>query len=60
MYIVSYMSEEPAYEKISGLTFATTSDKDKAESRSSWSMGDVTMSVVVLFLILAAYLYFTG
>jgi len=60
MFIVSYMSEEPAYEKISGLTYATTSDKDKAESRSSWSKSDVVYSGVVLVLIVAAYLYFTG
>jgi len=60
MFIVSYMSEEPAYEKISGLTYATTSDKDKAESRSSWSKSDVVYSCMVLVLIVAAYLYFTG
>ncbi len=57
---VSYMTEAPNYEKISGLTFATTSDKDKKESRDSWSIGDIVSSVLVLVLILAAYLYFAG
>jgi SSS family solute:Na+ symporter len=60
MVIVSYMTEEPAYEKINGLTFATTSNEDKKSSRASWSKGDVIASVIVVLLILAAYLSFTG
>ena len=57
---VSYMTEEPSYEKISGLTFSTTTDEHRKESRASWNIGDVISSVIVLLLILAAYLYFTG
>ncbi len=60
MLVVSYMTEEPAYDKISGLTFSTMTEKDKAESRSSWSMLDVAASVLVVVLILATYLYFRG
>jgi len=60
MIIVSYMTEEPAYEKISGLTYGTTTDKHRKESRASWSIGDIIASVSVLLLILAAYLYFAG
>lgn len=60
MFVVSYMTEEPSYEKISGLTYATMSDKDRAESRSSWTIGDVVSSGLVLVLIVVAYLYFTG
>jgi len=60
MMAVSYMTEEPAYEKIRGLTYATTSHEDRAASRASWSKGDVIASAMVLALILAAYLYFTG
>jgi SSS family solute:Na+ symporter len=60
MVLVSYMSERPSYEKISGLTFGTLSDDHKKETRSSWSAGDVVGSVLVLALILAAYLTFTG
>ncbi len=51
---------EPAYEKIDGLTFSTTSGEDRQSSRASWSMRDVVASVLVLILIIAAYLYFTG
>ena len=60
MVVVSYLTEEPDYKKISGLTFATTSDEHKKESRASWSLGDVLSSAAVLVLILAAYLFFTG
>ena len=54
------MTEEPDYKKISGLTFGTMTDSDRAESRSSWNFYDVAASVLVIVLIVAAYLYFTG
>jgi len=60
MIVVSKLTEEPAYEKIDGLTFSTTSGEDRQSSRDSWSMRDVAASVLVLILIIAAYLYFTG
>ncbi|MBN1290535.1 MAG: sodium:solute symporter [Candidatus Latescibacteria bacterium] len=60
MIVVSYTTEEPSYSKIAGLTFSTVSDKDRAESRSSWSTVDVATSALVLILIAAAYLYFRG
>jgi solute:Na+ symporter, SSS family len=42
------------------LTYATVTDEHRRESRASWTMGDVVSSAIVLVLILAAYLYFTG
>ncbi|UCH63588.1 MAG: sodium:solute symporter [Fidelibacterota bacterium] len=60
MIVVSKLTEEPVYEKINGLTFGTTSDEDRQSSRASWSMRDVVASALVLILIIAAYLYFTG
>ncbi|MCJ7628682.1 MAG: sodium/solute symporter, partial [Longimicrobiales bacterium] len=57
---VSYATEEPSYARISGLTFATVTDEDRAESRSSWDKKDVIGSVAVLVMILMAYLYFRG
>jgi SSS family solute:Na+ symporter len=59
-YIVSYMTKEPDYDKISGLTYGTITAAHKAESRSSWSMIDVIMSAGVMCAIIAAYLYFRG
>ncbi len=60
MIVVSYLTREPDYEKISGLTYGTLTAKDRAESRASWGLGDVATSVAVLLAILAAYLYFMG
>jgi SSS family solute:Na+ symporter len=54
------MTKQPAYEKISGLTFSTLTTEDRQQSRSSWNYKDVVNSIIVLGLILAAYLYFTG
>jgi SSS family solute:Na+ symporter len=60
MLAVSYWTEPPAYEKINGLTYGTTSLRDKQDSRSSWNKSDVIASALVLILIIMAYLYFTG
>jgi SSS family solute:Na+ symporter len=60
MFIVSYLTEAPAYEKITGLTYGTVTEEHKKESRASWTRWDVATSGIVLLLILAAYLYFTG
>jgi SSS family solute:Na+ symporter len=60
MIVVSYMTAPPSYEKISGLTYGTVTEENRKETRASWQRGDVIASAVVLLLILAAYLYFTG
>ena len=60
MYAVSYMSEEPDYEKISGLTYGTVTSEDRVTSRASWNRWDVVASASVLAAILAAYIYFSG
>jgi SSS family solute:Na+ symporter len=59
MIIVSYMTEQPNYEKLDGLTFSTTNAEQKKENRSSWSVGDVIASVILVLAILAIYLYFS-
>ena len=60
MVVVSYMTAAPDYGKISGLTYATRTVEDKRVSRESWKPIDVVLSVVVIGLIVAAYLYFVG
>lgn len=60
MIVVSYLTAPPSYEKISGLTYGTVTEEHKKETRASWTAADVISSVVVVVLILAAYLYFTG
>ena len=58
--VVSYLTSEPSYEKISGLTYATLTDEDRRQSRASWTGIDVVFSAILLALILGAYLYFRG
>ena len=60
MIIVSHMTEVPDYQKIGGLTYATRTAEDKRISRASWTAMDVVLSLVVIALILAAYVYFVG
>lgn len=57
---VSYAGKEPDYAKISGLTFGTRSEEDRRASRASWTRVDVLLSVLVMALIMAAYIYFSG
>jgi SSS family solute:Na+ symporter len=37
MVLVSYLTEEPAYSKINGLTYETLTDEDRRTSRASWN-----------------------
>jgi SSS family solute:Na+ symporter len=60
MIVVSYLTEPPSYEKISGLTYGTVTAEHRRESRASWTTSDLITSGIVLALILTAYLYFTG
>src|SRR5690606_21165310 len=57
---VSYMTKAPDYEQISGLTYGTLTAEDKASTRSSWDWRDIASSALVLALIIAAYIYFSG
>jgi SSS family solute:Na+ symporter len=57
---VSYATEPPSEERLTGLTYATLTAEDRRESRASWDRNDVILSGVVLLLILMAYLYFRG
>jgi len=60
MIVVSRLTQEPSYDKISGLTYSTTTDEHRRENRASWSRGDVIASVVLVLLIVMSYIYFSG
>ena len=53
--VVSLLTAPPPLEKLTGLTYATT----KGEGRT-WTKWDVIHTVVILSIIAAVYLYFTG
>ena len=60
MITVSYLTEAPSYERISGLTYGTITAADREKSRASWSKIDVILSFVLLAIIAVIYMYFTG
>jgi SSS family solute:Na+ symporter len=57
---VSYMTREPDYSSIGNLTYGTTTEEHRVESRASWGWQEVAGSAFVLTCILGAYLYFRG
>jgi SSS family solute:Na+ symporter len=60
MIVVSYMTNVPSYEKITGLTYGTITAEDRKQSRASWTYRDVLLSILLMAIIIAIYLYFTG
>ena len=60
MILVSYLTETPSSEKISGLTYGTMTEVHRQATRNSWNWRDVAASAAVLLIIVAAYLYFRG
>jgi SSS family solute:Na+ symporter len=60
MVVVSHMTREPDYQRITGLTFGTLTEEHREATRRSWSVGDVAASVGLMVAIIAAYLYFRG
>jgi solute:Na+ symporter, SSS family len=60
MIVVSYMTPEPDYNRMKGLTFGTASADDKAKTWASWDWHDVASSLFVLACISFAYWYFRG
>lgn len=59
MVTVSLLTPAPSPEKINGLTFATTVAEDKAASRASWNKLDVVLSLIVVAIIAAIFIYFS-
>jgi SSS family solute:Na+ symporter len=60
LVVVSLITAKPSYEKIQGLTYATTVAADKAASRASWGHKEVILSLVVLAVVAFTLMYFTG
>jgi len=58
--VVSYATKQPNYAKIGGLTFSTLTAEDKLESRKTWNMKDVILSVLLVVIIITIYIYFRG
>jgi SSS family solute:Na+ symporter len=59
MVVVSLLSPKPSDDQIRGLTFATTVAEDRAASRASWNKKDVILSLIVVAIIVAVFVYFS-
>lgn len=57
--VVSYMTPAQSEEQIRGLTYASISPEQRAETRASWDAKDVIGTIIVLGLVLGIYLYFS-
>jgi SSS family solute:Na+ symporter len=60
MFLMSMITPAPDYNRISGLTYGNVPEEDRRRTRESWDARDVIASGVVMALIIAAYIYFTG
>ncbi|HUU92929.1 MAG TPA: sodium:solute symporter [Phycisphaerae bacterium] len=60
MVVVSLLTSRPPAERIEGLTFATITAAEKDEIRKTWNKWDVIHTIIILSVIAAVYLYFTG
>jgi SSS family solute:Na+ symporter len=56
--IVSFFTRAPSDEQLEGLTFASTTPEQVAETRASWNRWDVVHSAIILGIIVLFYIYF--
>ncbi len=57
---ISLVTPRPKPEQVAGLTYATSTEEQRQETRQSWNATDVIFTVGLLVVILAIYIYFTG
>jgi SSS family solute:Na+ symporter len=60
MIVVSSVTPAPSEDKLAGLTFGTTSAGEKEKSRATWSKMDILLSAILVAVVVAIVLYFTG
>ncbi len=56
---VSLLTPPPSKEQLAGLTYSTTVAEDRERSRSSWTVLDVVLSLIVVALIVAVLIVFS-
>ena len=58
--LVSLVTPKPTPEQVSGLTYSTSTEGERKETRESWTKTDVLLSAGLVLTIVAIYIYFTG
>ncbi|MBN1478835.1 sodium:solute symporter [candidate division KSB1 bacterium] len=59
MVVISLLTPAPTAEKLKGLTFASLTAEDKAESRASWNKWDVINTIIIIGIIVLVMIYFS-
>lgn len=59
MIVVSLLTDRPSEVQLNGLTYATTVAEDRARSRASWTGRDLVLSLIVVFIIVGIFFYFS-
>ena len=59
MIAVSLFTPAPDYEKINGLTYGTTVEKDRYASSSTWNRNDLINSAVIISILVLILIYFS-
>ena len=57
---VSLVTPRPKAEQVAGLTYATSTEEQRKETRVSWNALDVVLTVGLIVVIVAIYVYFSG
>ena len=57
---VSLVSPRPKPEQVVGLTYATSTEEQRKETRASWNKVDVILTVGLIVTIIAIYIYFSS
>jgi len=58
--VVSLVTPRPKPEQVAGLTYATSTEEQRKETRESWNKLDVALTVGLVVIIIAVYIYFSG
>jgi len=56
--IVSYFTPKATEEKLSGLTFFSTTSEQRRITRESWNRWDIFHTIIIISVIVAFYIYF--
>ncbi len=59
LIVVSLLTAKPNYDKIKGLTYATTVVADKEASRASWGKSEVINTAVIIAILIMIIMYFS-
>jgi SSS family solute:Na+ symporter len=56
--VISFFTPRASEEQLAGLTFSSSTDEQRAATRSSWNKWDVINTVIILGFVVAFYIYF--